>query len=148
VIWRYIANHHHPGQSEKANRATIAPMRQLPQWAIHGLGIVLWAAPWMFVGTAWWRLRDPALPSSSALIGGNILATVSCCWLLPFVVPNTTPWEQLRVNVLSYSVILSAVCALLAICILPFSRSRVKWFSLLGSVLNACMITVFFLSLD
>ena len=84
----------------------------------------------------------------SALIVGNLLATVSCCWLLPFAVPNTTHWEQLRVNVLSHGVMVSAVCALLAIGILPFARSRVKWFSFSGSALNACMIALFFLSLD
>ena len=39
------------------------------------------------------------------VIVGNILATGSCCWLLPFAVPNTTHWEQLRVNVLTYGVI-------------------------------------------
>ena len=138
-----------PWTPSKTARATIALMSQLPESVIHGLGIVLWAAPWLLVAIAWWRsLRQAALPSGSALIVGNILATVSCCWLLPFAVPNTTHWEQLRVNVLSYGVVVSAACALLAICILPFARPRVKWFSLSGSALNACMIALFFLSLD
>jgi hypothetical protein len=138
-----------PWTPSKTARATIALMSQLPDSVIQGLGIVLWAAPWLLVAIAWWRsLRQAALPSGSALIVGNILATVSCCWLLPFAVPNTTHWEQLRVNVLSYGVVVSAACALLAICILPFARPRVKWFSLSGSALNACMIALFFLSLD
>jgi len=124
-------------------------MHQLPESVIRGVGIVLWTAPWVLVGVSWWKsLRQADPPRGLALIVGNVLATVSCFWLLPFVVPNTTRWEQQRVNVLSYGVIVSVACALLAICILPFARPRVKWFSFSSSALNACMIALFFLSLD
>jgi hypothetical protein len=120
-------------------------MRDLREPVVFGIGAFAWLAPWMLIGTAWWRSRSQR--SDTTLIIGNLFATASCSWLLPFAVPNTTRWEQLRVDVLSYGVIASAACALLAISVLPFAYARAKWFSLSGSAINACMIAIFFLSL-
>jgi len=116
------------------------------EFILAALGVALLAAPWVLVAVAWRKwARTKAAP---AFLTGNILATVSCCGLIPFVLPVTRRWEQTRIDALSCGLIVSFVSAVLALFILPFSQNRAKWLSFAACLLNACVVVMFFLSLD
>jgi hypothetical protein len=110
------------------------------------VAVVWFAAPWVLVSLAWRKwTRNKAAP---AFLTGNILATVSCIGLLPFAMPVRMSWEQIRVDALEYGVIVSFVAAACALFILPFAQNRAKWLSFACSLLNACLVVMFFLTLD
>ena len=78
---------------------------------------------------------------------GQILATISCCALVPFFMPARPRWEQLRVEALDYGLVIGAVSALIALFVLPFGVNRSKWFSFASCLLNLSTVVLFVLSL-
>ena len=124
-------------------------MPKLPEWLIIAVGLIWSAAPWVFAVMAWAKwARTRATRSDPAFLFGQILATVSCSALIPFYIPNTTRWEQLRIDVLEVGVLVSIVAAFVGLFILPFGRNRAKWLPFVSCLMNGGFVVMFFLSLD
>jgi hypothetical protein len=131
-------------------------MHKTPEWVTIGIAIVWSLTPAVLLVLAWrnWaRVSHKMgvvenLIDDPALIIGQIFGTVSCCALIPFYIPVTSRWEQLRIEALEYGVIVSIISALIGVFILPFGHSRSKWLTLGTCLLNAGIVVMFFRSLD
>ena len=79
-------------------------MHKTPEWILVGLALVWLATPWVFVALAWkkWaRTRTKGNPledliDDSAFLIGQILATVSCCALIPLFIPALYWWGRME----------------------------------------------------
>ena len=79
-----------------------------------------------------------------AFLIGQILATVSCCALVPLYLSAAYRWNQMsRMEVFDYGLIISVISAVLGVFVLPFGLKRAKWFSFVSCLLNACFVLVF-----
>jgi hypothetical protein len=110
------------------------------------------ATPWMLVGLAWRKWAGSRAPlldeliDDPALLGGQILSTVSCCALVPLwltAIPRWSSWPNVAIE---YGMIASGVSALVALFILPIGRKSAKWLSFAGCVLNGGLVFMFLLA--
>jgi|SRR5580704_12591079 hypothetical protein len=115
-------------------------------WIFAVLFVAWSATPWMLVVLAWrkWaRSRAPILEDlidDPALLGGQILATVSCCALIPLWLTAIPRWESWPNIAIEYGMIASGVSAVVALFILPFGLRRAKWLSFASCSLNAGLV--------
>jgi len=124
-------------------------MHKTPEWILVGLALVWLATPWVFVALAWkkWaRTRTKGNPledliDDPAFLIGQILATVSCCALIPLFIPALYWWG--RMEAVDHGLIISLVSGLIAGFILPFGLKCAKWLSFVGCLLNAGMVLTF-----
>jgi hypothetical protein len=127
-------------------------MRGARDWIFVVLFVVWPATPWMLVVLAWrkWaRSRTPLsedLIDDPALLGGQILATVSCCGFVPLWLTAIPRWKGWPNVAIEYGLIASGVSALVALFILPFGLKRAKWLSFASCVLNAGLVFMFLLA--
>ncbi len=130
-------------------------MHKAPEWIFVGVALIWSATPWVLMAFGWMKwarscrsgvvegfIEDPAF------LIGQIVGTVSCFALVPLYLPATSRWEQLRVEAVEYGLIVCIVSSLFALFFLSFGRSRAKWLMLAGCVLNAGIVSMFFLSLE
>jgi hypothetical protein len=121
-------------------------------WIFVVLFVVWPATPWMLVVLAWrkWvRSGTPLLEDlidDPALLGGQILSTVSCCALVPLWLTAIPRWRSWPNVAIEYGMIASGVSALVALFILPFGRKSGKWLSFAGCVLNGGLVFMFLLA--
>jgi hypothetical protein len=128
-----------------------AIMHKTPEWIIIGLALIWLVTPWTLVALAWkkWaRTRDKGNPledliDDPAFLIGQILATVSCCALVPLFVPATYCWGRLRIAAVDHGLIISLVSGFIAAFILPFGIRRAKWLSFVSCLLNAGVVLTF-----
>jgi len=126
-------------------------MHKTPEWFLVGMALVWLATPWLLVALAWkkWaRMRTKGNPledliDDPAFLIGQILATVSCCALIPLFIPATSWWGRLRMDTVDDGLIISLVSGLVAGLILPFGLKRAKWLSFVSCLLNAGMALTF-----
>lgn len=131
-------------------------MHKGPDWILVGAGLIWSATPWMLMVLAWRRWAQKCSSGGvvegfiddPAFLIGQILGTVSCFALVPLYLPATSRWEQLRVEALECGLIVCIVSSFLALFFLPFGHSKAKWLMLAGCVLNAGIVSIFFLSLS
>jgi hypothetical protein len=122
-------------------------------WLLIGVFLVWSATPWVLVALAWRKLARSRVSlvegviDDPAFLIGQVLATVSCCALVPLYLPATRRWEQLRVDSLEWGLIITAVSVLMAMFILPFGLSRARWLSFVSCLLNLSTAVMFFLTL-
>jgi hypothetical protein len=83
-----------------------------------------------------------------AFLIGQVLATVSCCALVPLYLPASQRWEQLRIDALEWGLIITAVSVFMVMFILPFGLGRARWLSWVGCLLNLGIIVMYFLTLE
>lgn len=126
-------------------------VHKTPEWILVGLSVAWLATPWVLVALAWkkWaRTRTKGTPledliDDPAFLIGQILATVSCCALIPLFIPATYWWGRLRMDAVDRGLIISLVSGVIACFILPFALKRAKWLSFVSCLLNAGMVLVF-----
>jgi hypothetical protein len=126
-------------------------MQRTPEWLLVALALVWLATPWVLVGLAWkkWaRTRTKGNPledliDDPAFLIGQILATISCCALIPLFIPATYWWGRLRMETVGHGLIISLVSGLIADFILPFGLRSAKWLSFVSCLLNAGMVLTF-----
>jgi hypothetical protein len=126
-------------------------MHKTSELFLDGLALVWLATPWVLVAFAWkkWaRTRTKANPledliDDPAFLIGQILATVSCCALIPLFIAATYWWGRLRMETVDHGLIISLVSGLIAGFILPFGLKRAKWLSFVSCLLNAGMVLTF-----
>jgi len=127
-------------------------MHKTVEWTFIGLVLIWLAAPCLLVALAWrkWahtRSRGNPLEDlidDPAFLIGQILATVSCCALVPLYLSAAYRWNQMsRMEVFDYGLIISVISAVLGVFVLPFGLKRAKWFSFVSCLLNACFVLVF-----
>ena len=124
-------------------------MHKTPEWILVGLALVWLATPWVLVALAWkkWaRTRTKGNPledliDDPAFLIGQILATVSCCALIPLFIPAIYWWG--RMEAVDHGLIISLVSGLIAGFILPFGLKCDKWLSFVSCLLNAGMVLTF-----
>jgi hypothetical protein len=124
-------------------------MHKTPEWILIGLALIWLGTPWALVALAWkkWvRTRSKGNPledliDDPAFLIGQILATVSCCALIPLFVPATYWWG--RIEAVNHGLIISLVSGFIAAFILPFGIRRAKWLSFVSCLLNAGMVLTF-----
>jgi hypothetical protein len=123
-------------------------MHRTPEWVVVGLALIWLATPWVLVALAWWkwaRTRSEGNPvedliDDPAFFVGQILASVSCCALVPLFIPAVGMW---RMQAVDSGLITSVVAALIAVFILPFGIKRAKWLSFVSSLLNVGIVVMF-----
>ena len=118
------------------------------EWLAIGAGVVGMFAPWVLNATAWLKWRKAGRPGDYAFLVGLSLATVSCCEVIPFWIPVTTRWEQLRVYVISYGALVAVVCTLIALVVLPFASLKTKWLAFASSTVTFLWVAMFLFSLS
>lgn len=126
-------------------------MHKTPEWFLAALAVVWLATPWVLVAFAWkkWApMRTKANPledliDDPAFLIGQILATVSCCALIPLFISATSWWGRLRMETVDHGLIISLVSGLIAVFILPFGLRRAKWLSFVSCLLNFGMVLTF-----
>jgi hypothetical protein len=126
-------------------------MHRTPEWILVGSALVWLTAPWVLVALAWkkWsRTRTNGNPledliDDPAFLIGQILATVSCCALIPLLIPATYWWGRSRMEMVDHGLIVSLVSGRIACFILPFGLKRAKRLSFLSCLLNAGMVLMF-----
>jgi hypothetical protein len=125
-------------------------MHRTPEWIVIGLVLMWLATPWVLVTLAWWkwaRTRSEGNPledliDDPAFLIGQILASVSCCALVPLFIPAL---GRPHMQALDYGLIISILAALVGIFTLPFGLKRVKWLSFVSCLLNAGVVLMFIL---
>jgi hypothetical protein len=119
---------------------------------IIGVFFIWSATPWALVALAWrkWARTKVSLMEDliddPAFLFGQILATVSCCSLVPLYITATTAtyrWGHSHMEVLEYGVIISLVSGLIAVFILPFGLKHAKWLSFVSCLLNTGVVLLF-----
>lgn len=116
---------------------------------ILGLVAVVWeGAPFVLISAAWWRWGKAQQPRDLPFILGASLATLSCCEIVPFWIPVTTRWGQLRVDVISYGALVAVLCTIAALVILPFATLKAKWLAFTSSAVTLLFVAMFLLSLS
>jgi len=118
-------------------------MRHTHEWVNIGLVLIWLLIPWILLSLAWWkwaRSRAAGNPieefiDDPAFLGGQVLATVSCCALVPLFVSH----------LIGYGLIISATSGLIGAAVLPFGFKRAKWLSFVSCLLNAATVVVFML---
>jgi hypothetical protein len=124
-------------------------MHKTPEWILIGLALIWLGTPWALVALAWkkWvRTRSKGNPledliDDPAFLIGQILATVSCCALIPLFVPATYWWGH--IEAVNHGLIISLVSGFIAAFILPFGIRRAKWLSFVSCLLNAGIVLTF-----
>lgn len=114
---------------------------------IGAVALVWMLAPIVLVVIAWWKWNKAGRPSDASLLVGVSLVSLSCCELVPFWIPNTTRWEQLRVDVISLGAFVSGGCSALALFILPFGDLKAKWYAFASGTLMLLFVIMFIASL-
>jgi hypothetical protein len=123
-------------------------------WPLIGVFLAWSATPWVLVTLAWrkWArsrvsLMEGVIDDPAFLIG-QVLATVSCCALVPFYLSASQRWEQLRVDALGWGLIITVFSVFMAMFILPFGLSRARWLSFVSCLRNLGIVVMFFLTLE
>jgi len=119
----------------------------MEEFLIGAFGAVLMFGPWLLAGIAWTKWSKAGRPRDVAFLTGTSLTTISCCEAIPFVIPYTTRWEQMRVDVMSYGALISAVFSIIGIIVLPFAGVRGKWLAFGSSLLNFLFVAMFLVGL-
>jgi hypothetical protein len=117
------------------------------EWVIVAVTVVVMFAPWVLIATAWLKWGKAGRPRDYAFLIGLLLATVSCLEVIPFLIPVTTRWEQLRVYVISYGALAAVVCNLIALVVLPFASLKTKWLPFTSSAITLFWVAMFLFSL-
>lgn len=118
------------------------------EWLIAVVGIFWMFAPWLLTGLGWWQWYRTGRPRSAAFLAGILLTTVSCGAVIPFMIPATARWEQIRVYVLEAGIVVSAVFSVIALLVLPRAREKAKWFPFISSLMNVFLAIVFLTGLS
>ena len=117
------------------------------EFAIGAVGFVWMLTPIVLVVITWWKWNRAGRPGDTSLLVGVSLVSLSCCELIPFWIPNTTRWEQLRIDVMSLGAFVSGGCSALALFILPFGDLKAKWYAFASGTLMLLFVIMFVASL-
>jgi hypothetical protein len=124
-------------------------MHKTPEWILVGLALVWLATPWVFVALAWkkWaRTRTKGNPledliDDPAFLIGQILATVSCCALIPLFIPALYWWG--RMEAVDHGLIIVWFQGLSRASSFRFGLKCAKWLSFVSCLQNAGMVLTF-----
>jgi hypothetical protein len=115
---------------------------------IGTVGVVWMVTPLVLTAAAWRKWDKAERPRDFPFIIGVSLGTLGCFEIIPFLLPNTTRWEQLRVDIISYGALVAGVCILAALLVLPFATFKAKWLAFTSSAMTLVFIAMFLFSLS
>ena len=110
---------------------------------IASLGAIWMFMPWVLTAVAWRNSTKAGRPPDIPFLIGLSLATVSCCEVIPFLIPATTRWEQLRIDVMSYGALATALFTFVALFLLPFATVRRNWLAFASCIVNLLFVAIF-----
>jgi hypothetical protein len=123
-------------------------VRNVEGLVIGTVGVVWMLIPLVLTAAAWWKWGKAERPRDFPFVIGVSLATLACFEIIPFWIPVTTRWEQLRVDVISYGALVAGVCTLVALLVLPFATLKAKWLAFTSSAMTLLFVAMFLLSLS
>ena len=100
------------------------------------MGAVWMFTPWLLTAVGWQRWIKAGCPAKGTILVGNVLATISCCQVIPFLIVVASGWSRVHVNILEVSFFVTAPCGFFAILLLPWAQLKAKWLAFVAAGMN------------